>query len=339
MKRFCLKALLLLSVAGLQGCYKKYLPTDRDAFDLSSQFTTTVYQPFLGRTTLFQNNFKDEFSSKPLNFRIFNIRTYDGGAAPELQKPFPVLVWTEPYTGKETSLAEIEAKRKMEEHPVFEIRDHSGELIMWQSATSNIVRAQPDSGYVFDVEVSNKGGRKIVEGLRLLPYRELEYEPNKADIITGNVTNEALHPVSVSGMIGDSTESAINSGDIDITFHKASNTGSSLTFRFLDANNQLINPAKFNLTKWATLVHGFNMQQTSTYVKYDVAYPIPLVKRPTAYTNADGSYAHLEFAYERLGFGGIRQVANMRFDFGIYTSGTWEIIFAFKKETPKFSND
>ncbi|MGJ7033553.1 DUF5007 domain-containing protein [Niabella hirudinis] len=339
MKNFCLGTLLLLSVAGLQGCYKKYLPSDKDAFDLSSQFTTTTYQPFLGRTTLFADNFTDINSSRPLSFRMLNIRTYDGGPAPELQKPFPVQVWTEPYTGLETSLAAIEAKRKIEEHPVFEIRDHSGEFIMWQSANSNIVRPQPDSGYVFDVEVSNKGGRKIIEGLRLLPYREQEYAPNKADIITGNVVDEALRPGSVSGMIGDSTESAIYSSDVEVTFHKVSNTGSSLTFRFLDADNQLIDPAKFNLTKWATLIHGFNMKQTSTYVKYDVAYPIPLVQRRTAYTNIDGTSAHLDFGYERIGFGGQRQVANMQFDFAIYTKGDWEIIFAFKKETPKFSND
>ncbi|WP_018627957.1 DUF5007 domain-containing protein [Niabella aurantiaca] len=336
---FYIAVFIVLVSAGISGCQKKYLPTDRDAFDLGSSFSTTVYHPVLGRTTLFTDNFKDISSSKPLNFRMLNLRAFDGSAAPELLKPFPTLVWIKKYTGLETSLAEIEAKRKTEDHPLFEIRQHSGEFIMWSSARSSILRPMPDSGYVFDVEVSNNGGRKIIEGLKLQPYRERDYEPNNADLITGNVTNDVVHPLSVSNIIGDSSGIALTAQDVEISFHQASFTGSSLTFKFLDDQNRLIDPAKFNLTDWAKLVHGFNMQKTGTYVKYDVAYPIPLVELPTAYTNSTGTLAHLDFGYERLGFGGVRQVSGLLFDFSIFAKGDWEIVIAFTKETPRFDND
>ncbi|MBZ4188307.1 DUF5007 domain-containing protein [Niabella beijingensis] len=336
---FYVTLLLLLMGIGVQSCQKKYLPTDRDAFDLGASFSSMVYRPVLGRTTLFTDNFSDLNSSKPLNFRMLNIRTFDGSAAPELLKPFPATVWIKKYTGKETSLAEIEAKRKTEDHPLFEIRAHSGEFILWSSASSSLLRPMPDSGYVFDVEVSNNGGRKIIEGLKLQPYRERDYEPNNADPVTGNVVNEAVHPLSVSNIIGDSSGITLNAQDIDITFHRASFTGSSLTFKFLDDNNRLIDPARFNLTDWAKLLHGFNMQKTNTYIKYDVAYPIPLVEIPTSYTNGPGTMAHLNFGYERLGFGGIRQVSGLLFDFAIYSKGDWEIVIAFRKETPRFDND
>jgi len=331
--------LIVVSGVGILGCQKKYLPTDQDAFDLTATFSTLVYRPTLGRTTLFTDNFKDVNSSKPLNFRMLNIRSYDGLPAPELQKPFPTVVWAKKYTGLETSLAEIEAKRKVEDHPLFEIREHSGEFILWSSAKSTLLRPLPDSGYVFDVEVSNNGGRKIIEGLKLQPYREQDYEPNNADPITGNAINESVHPLSVSNVIGDSSGIALTANDIDITFHQTSFTGSSLTFKFLDENNRLIDPARLNLTNWPKLVHGFNMQKTGTYVKYDVGYPIPLVEIPTAYTNSAGAMAHLNFSYERLGFGGVRQVASFLFDFAIHAKGDWEIVIAFTRETPRFDND
>jgi hypothetical protein len=80
------------------------------------------------------------------------------------------------------------------------------------------------------------------------------------------------------------------------------------------------------------------MNKTATFVKYDVAYPIPLTNWPTKYTTPDGSQALLTFKYNRIGFGGFRETASMTFNFNIYQEGDWEIIFYFHNETPKFED-
>jgi len=323
----------------LGSCEKAFLPSDKDAFSKDVQFSQTLYRPTLGRTTVFMSNFNDDFSTKPLTFRISDIRTSDGEPAPELLKPFPVQVWNGRYTGEEKSIEEIEAKRHWENHPLFEVREHSGEFIMWHTATASIVKAMPDSGYVFDIEVSNSGGRKYFTDMQLQPLRERNYEPNNADAITGNAPSDILRPTSINNIVGDSTGILLGIGDISITFNPVSAEGNSLTFKFLDPQNEPIDPNKFNLTKWDKLIHGFNMEKTTSYVKYDVAYPIPLVPIVTPYTNAQGTQAAVSFQYDRVGFGGIRQVSNIDFNFQIFKAGQWEMIIAFTKESPEFEND
>lgn len=323
----------------LGACQKSFLPSDFDAFSRDVEFSQRLYSPILGRTTVFSDNFKDDFSTKPLKFRISDIRTYDGDPAPELLKPFPVQVWTGRYTGKEKSIAEIEAKRTWEDHPLFEIREHSGEFIMWATATSSIVKAMPDSGYVFDVEVSNSGGKKYFNEMLLQPFRERKYEPNNANSITGNASSEDLRPTSVTNIIGEETGLSLSGGDISITFNQISRAENSLRFKFLDPQNQPINPEKFNLTNWENLIHGFDMKKENEHVKYQVAYPIPLVSIPTSYTNVQGNQAAISFKYFRIGFGGMREESKIDFNFQIFEAGEWEMIIQFTKESPKFEND
>jgi hypothetical protein len=336
MKKYNL--ILLLFCAGWvqTGCVKNYLPSDRDAFSLDMNFTQQNYRPILGRNTLFQGVFSDINSTKPLTFQIVNVRTFDGKEAPELLKLFPVKVWKQAYTGAETSVAEIESKREIQNRPLFEIREHSGDFLMWQSASSLILKPAPDSGYLFDVYVSNSGGSKVFKDFRLMPYRERESEPNNADLVTGNASSDVLHPMLMTNMIGDSSNVNLSTNDVDITMFKRSTNANTLTIRFLDPQNNPIDPARFDLTDWANLVHGFNMQKTATYVKYDVAYPIPLAQQVTKYTNISGNAARLYFAYDRLGSGGYRIVSEMMFDFQIYAPGEWEIVISFTEEAPKF---
>lgn len=329
--------LILLVGCALVSC-KKLLPTDKDAFNRDARFTQTTYRPILGRTTVMSNNFDSQSSSLPLTFRIVAARNSEGIAAPELLKPFPVSVWKQAYDGSETSLAQIEAKRTIEQHPLFEIRKHSGEFILWKEATANLLKALPDSGYVFDVEVSNSGGRKYFNEMKLQPYRERPYEPNVMDPLTGNSTSGEINPLLVDNMIGAESNSKLNAGDIKISFHRKGD-GNSLSFKFLDTLLQPIDPAKFKLTNWAKLVHGFNMNKTAEAVSYEVAYPIPCVALPTPYTTPDGRQAAVTFSYDRLGFGGVREVATMKFNFAIFQKGSWDIIIWFKKENPKFEND
>lgn len=319
------------------GC-KKLLPSDSDAFNKDSGFKQTVYTPTLGRTTLMTDNFNNESSSLPLTFKIVSIKNSEGITSPELLKPFPVLVWKKAYDGNEKTLAEIENKRVKEDHALFEIGLHSGEFTMWAEANSNLVKAFPDSGYVFDVEVSNSGGRKYFNNLILQPKREMPYEPNRINQVTGAITNGVITPTSMSDMYGERTGLPLSAADVTVLFNKVGN-GNSLTFKFLDTLLKPIDPSKFKLTNWSKLIHGFNMNINLTAVKYDVAYPIPLAPLTTPYTNFDGSRARVAFAYDRLGFNALRVDGRLTLDFAIYEKGDWEIIFWFKKDNPKFTND
>ncbi|TKC05144.1 DUF5007 domain-containing protein [Pedobacter frigoris] len=337
-KNIIISTIPLMMLLGLLGACKKFLPTDRDTFNTQARFTQTIYKPVMGRTTVMGDNFDSQSSSLPLTFKIVNIRNSDGLSAPELIKPFDVLVWKKAYFGTEKSIAEIEAKRVIEKHPLFEIREHSGEFIMWAASNSSIIKALPDSGYTFDVEVTNNGGRRYFNNMQLQPYRERKYEPNSLDPTTGAGTNAAIRPNVINNMKGEITSSNLSSNDVNVYFNRIGD-GNSITFRFLDTLSRPIDPAKFKLTDWPNLVHGFNMEKTSTYVKYDVAYPIPLVEIPTAYTTQDGRQARVKFSYDRLGFGGVKEVAEMSFNFSIYEKGAWEIVFWFNRDNPKFSNE
>ncbi|MFV0605157.1 MAG: DUF5007 domain-containing protein [Niabella sp.] len=340
MKEIKIFSFLLVAAISLTGCVKEFIPQDLDSFNLESSYTQNIFSPILGRNALYTNLFLDKnSSSRPLTFKLANVRTFDDLPAPELSTPFPVYVWKEQYTGLETTLEEIEKKRNLEEHSFVEIRTHSGDMLFWGSndVLARSVKAIPDSGYKFDIEVSNSGGSKVIKGFRLKPYMIREYEPNNADIITGYAPNDWLQPASIRNVIGDSTQTAVN--DIRISVHKVSSQGSSLKILFIDPQNKFINPSKFNLTDWEKIVHGFDVEKTSTYVKYNIAYPIPLVEKTTKYTTLDGKYAHLDFSYSRITAGGFRLVSNILFDFAIYTKGDWEIIVSFPKEAPKFDND
>lgn len=322
---------------------RKNLPDNRLSLAGDSQFRQYIYQPTLGRNTLFTNNFTYGNSSRPLNFKIVNMRSFTGEAAPELTKLYPVKVWKTAYDGTEKSLEEIEAKRVTENHPLFEIRPHSGEFLMWAEANSNMLKAQPDSGYVFDVEMSNTGGRKYFQNFRLSPLRERPYEPSNLDPITGQSTNVSVSPSGIA-IVGEKRKQPLNSNDVRVLFKKIpANTpgysGHSLTFKFIDTLSQIIDPNKFARTDWANVVHGFNMVKDSEKVKYEVAYPIPCTSYPTKYTTSSGDRATAVFRFDRLGFGGVLQQCSVSLNFKIFEKGDWEIIFWFKTDRPKFDND
>lgn len=319
------------------GC-KKNLPVDRESIGADSRYTVSTYMPVLGRNTLFSDNFFVGNSSQPLTFKIINMRTRDGFAAKELIQNYPVQVWTKPYLGDEKSIAEIEAKRKIENHPLFEIREHSGQFLMWSAANSSFIKTQPDSGYVFDVEMSNSGGRRYFRDLKLMPLKERAFEPSVLDPITGLSKYVGLTSGNLINMSGERTDNPLFNNDVGVLFKKVGN-GNSITFKFVDSLYKPIDPGKFNLTKWDQLLHGFNMKKNSDSVKYDVAYPIPLIAYKTKYTNETGDRAHVSFSYDRLGFGNIRRVAYFNMDFSIYEKGDWLITIWFLNESPKFTND
>lgn len=337
------KLYLFLALAiGLFAC-KKNLPDDRLSLGADSQFTQTVYQPVLGRTTVFAGNFNIGSSSMPLSFKILNMRRFNGEAAPELKDYFPVKVWKQAYDGTETSLAQIEAKRVTENHQLFEIRERSGQFVMWPEANSNFVKAQPDSGYVFDVEVSNSGGRRYFQNFVLRPFKERPVEPSTLDASNGQEIYLGVGAV-VSNIRGKRTNRLLGGTDVVVQFRKKpagtpGNTGHSISFKFVDTLYNTIDPNKFNTTKWNEVVHGFDMVKTSTEVTYQVAYPIPLTNYPTKYTTLNGAAAQSLFRFDRIGSGNTLQQAFLGMPYQIHESGDWEVVFWFRTELPKFEND
>lgn len=333
-------ASLLLMVTVI-SC-KKYLPEDRETVGGDSQFTKTEYAPVLGRTTLFSENFFQGSTSFPSEFKIVNIRRRNGDPAPELTENFPVTVWKDNYTGDETSIDEIEAKRQIQNRPLFEMFPHSGQMVMWANAKSDFVRTQPDSGYIFDIEVSNSGGRRFYRNLLLKPFKERPFEPSNLGSITGQPTSVGVH-ASFINLKGVTKERNLSNFDVDVFVRKRNDVvkpGNTLRFMFLDTMYRPMDPTLFSTTDWDHLVHGFNKQMTDTSVVYDVAYPIPLAAVDTRYTLVGNpNFAHVAFTFPRLGFGGIADNGRLEFNFAIYEPGDWEIVFAFKTDNPKFTND
>jgi hypothetical protein len=331
--------LMLAGLAVVTSCTKN-LPQSLDTLSNDMLFTQTVYAPTLGRNTLLNNNFSAGSSTQPLTFQIINLhRASNGAAAPELTENYPTVIWKHAYTGLETSLAQIDSERAIANQPLFSIRVHSGEFLMWAGAQSSFVACAPDSGYTFDVAVSNSGGKKYFRNFRLIPQRERAYEPSNYDPVTGIAANSYDTPLSMLNVTGKTSNVSILPQDVHIFFYKNTSdmtAGNSLTFRFYDSNYNVIDPHNFNETNWAKLVHGFNMQLTTESVRYDVAYPIPLITLPTAYTNAAGTQANTVFSYSRINSGGFREQSSITFDWAIYDTGHWEIIMVFAADSPLF---
>lgn len=359
--KFVILTVLLISVF-LSGCKKWYgIPESEDFLSENINYTALKFRPVLGRTSLL-GNFVADNSTYPLNFKIVKPRN-TLGLTDAFEQILPALIWTSPYTGTETSLDQIEAKRKIELKPVFEIRP-SGEFILWSSASSENFASSgfgPDSIYTFDVEVSNKSGTRIIRDIVMTPLRERPYEPSyHIDELTGaplldkDLTIPIVRrilPNSLTGMRGATTrrelkrEERKTSGSVKTVvqdcyvYFKRVGDGKSITFKFMDKDSIPINPNKFNNTKWDNLLHGFNRRMTPESVTYDVAFPVPLIKMRTPFTNADGSQAYVAFSYNRIGFSGTRETGKVDLSFNLYQEGDWEIIFFFHNETPKFEDE
>jgi hypothetical protein len=351
---------LLFAVAIFSSCKKIYgIPDEKDYLSPNINFSNKIFEPILGRTTL-MGGFNGDNSTQPLHFEIVNARFGDGKPVTDLFQKKQTYVWIAPYNGLEKSLAEIEAKRKLEEHSLFEVRS-SGEFIMWASSTNDLIKPRPadstnfpqDTRY-FDLKISNTGGSTVIRDLQVRPFRERPYEPSDDFNIYSGAP--ATHPKTpnnpssrnyirpfLNGVIGAASEIPLQSNDDkkDVVVYIrpfSGGNGNSLRFKFLNKDSVEMNPALFNETAWDKIVHGFNMQKTPTYVQYDVAYPIPLVEISTAYAPG-GTRDHAEFKYSRIGFGGGRVVASFGIDFAIYKKGDWEVVFHFLKENPKFEDE
>jgi hypothetical protein len=315
---------LLVAVVAFSGCKKLYnLPEEKNYLSAQADYTTKDFQPTLGRTQLLSggNIFSSGNSSFPMTFEIKNPRFGDGKDASDMLAVKPTLVWTQEYTGKETSLAQIEAKRRLENHPILETRG-SGDLVWYASGASigkgGTIKPQdsvvyPQDKRYFDVKISNSGGSRFIRSLTIAPKIEVPYFPaqdinqinGKPNTTTpGGKTLIRMTPSTVFGIRNAATNQYMdngtdpNKGLVYVYIRKftdptgnAAAIGHRLRIKFLDKDSVAINPGKFNATKWIDQIHGFTADgsqpgyvQTATYVEYNVAYPIPLARIPTKFT-------------------------------------------------------
>lgn len=335
-----IKTSWLLSAVLLNASCTTLIPDDLDALGDDVTLTIDEFTPYLGRTTIYENVVNvSNASTLPLTFNIVGARTYEGESAPELTTKYPVKVWTQTYTGEETSVEEIETKRQIEYRPMLEVLHKNGDLIFWNMGNSSFVKNVPSDGYLFDLEVENSGGRRYFRDIALKPYKERPYEPSQYDPSSGLATTAYIRP-SYTNIYGERTGNIV--GDVRAyIFEQTENTdpGNTFTVSVVDSLGQYIDVQKFKDTDFEHLVHGFNPRFRDGKVTYDVAYPMPLIKYPTRYTNVDGSRSRVILRYNRIGFGGILQTASVWLDLAIFEEGHWELQFRFNEERPKFENE
>ncbi|MDO7744900.1 MAG: DUF5007 domain-containing protein [Pedobacter sp.] len=350
---------IILALLVFPACKKLYnLPDAKEYLSKNINYDNKIIEPVLGRYNI-HGGFKADNSSFPLSFEIVNPRYGDGRAVTDLFQKKQTYVWIGKYDGLEKSLEEIEAKRKLEEHSLFEVRS-SGEFVLWASSSNDLIQPRPEDSTnlaqdtrFFDLKVSNSGGTIVLKDFQLRPWRERSYSPdNDINPYTGKVRRDPLAPTDpakrdyirprLDNVIGERTLKTLLSNDnikdvvVYIRRFEGGN-GHSLRFKFLNTDSVAMNPAVFNETKWDQLVHGFNRKTTSEYVQYDVAYPIPLTSIQTRFT--DGGNARVEFRYSRRGFGGALTTGMIGLDFKIFSVGDWEIVFHFKNDNPKFEDE
>ncbi|MFT4092245.1 MAG: DUF5007 domain-containing protein, partial [Niabella sp.] len=101
---FKIRVTLLLSFCMLLYSCGKFLPEERQNIGSDALFNQTTFQPVLGRTTQYGDIFYAGSTTFPVEFKIINpLRVSTGETATELTDIYPVTVWTEAYTGDETS--------------------------------------------------------------------------------------------------------------------------------------------------------------------------------------------------------------------------------------------
>lgn len=329
-----------IGIFGFLAACSKNIPDSLDSLSDEVNYAIRSFSPYVGRVNTFKSivNFGDK-STLPLNFAIINPRTASGVAAPELLLKHKVKVWERAYTGEEKSLEEIEEKRKEEYRSLLEIQKHNGDIVFWNASSSSRIKTIPDEGYIFDVEISNSGGRRYQRELVLTPKKERDFEPSQYDDVTGLAKMSYVYPW-VGNMFGPSGRPV---RDIRVYFFKNEDknvVGNTLTISVIDSLGVPLDIQNiFRDTDFENLVHGFKHRFIDKKLVYDVAYPIPLVNYPTRYTNSSGDRALISLRRNRIGRLGFIEPVTLNFEFAIYREGHWEIQFRFNEETPLFENE
>lgn len=336
---------VLLAVSGLlESCYKKNLPKVGDYMSRDMNFKQDAFTVNLGQDNVFTQIFNADYSSEPLTFNIENVRKFDESPAPNLLEKTEVSLWNDYFTGKETSIAEIEKKQYKEQRPLLDMRAHSGELFFWRTDSNQV---KPGL-YWFDVNVTNDAGSHLFKKLLLNVRLPHPYEPYEFDDSTGVRLPEEeggiIHPSSLSGAV-DFLNRELPADSVNVYFHKKGTAKNTVTFKFYDQDSLPIALTKFNMTQWDSLhfessmtgdfvwPFAFNRKfsQDSLSVTYDIPNPFP------ALAAVGTDKANIEFSYNRVAFG-TRVNASIGLTFALFEPGEWEIIFKYKID-PKFEDD
>ncbi|CAL1519706.1 DUF5007 domain-containing protein [Chitinophaga sp. MM2321] len=341
--KYLVFVMLALAVV-LSGCYKELLPKEKDHFSDNAAFDKDTYLANIGRTNVFIANFNPDYSTQPLTFEIQNIQHADGSPAPELLEQVNTWQWKKYYSGTEKSIEEIYAKREPEKRPVLDIREHSGDLIFWNTDSSKI---KPGI-YTFDILVKNNGGQKLFQKRKLDLRRPRPYDPYEFWDDTGEQKEEkdggVIHPEIIG--VRDDLNNEVKREDINVYFRKTTIPGNTVSFKFFDKDSLPLKLSLFNLMKWDSLTYrsntvdgkiyfGFNrkMSEDSTVVSFDIPNPFPVL----ADVAGGDEKAAISFMYERVAFG-LRTQAAISLGFAIFEPGSWEVIFKCKTN-PRFAND
>ncbi|MEC5142860.1 DUF5007 domain-containing protein [Chitinophaga sp. 212800010-3] len=325
------------------SCYKQMVPKEKEHFSNNANFDGDTYNANFGRTNVFYGKFNPDYSTQPLTFTLQNIQRPDGTPATELQEQINTLQWKAYYSGTETSVAEIDAKRIPVKRTVLDIRETSGDLVFWATDTTKI---KPGT-YTFDIFVKNNGGQKTFQKRKLVLRLPKPYEPYEFDDITGkrkDPNNGGIIRPNLSN-VKDMQNNPLAPENVTVYFKKTGTAKNSVSFKFFDKDSLPIRLSSFNITRWDSLSYfsntiqqkvffGFNrkMTQDSTVVTWDITNPYPVL--------ADvgiNEQATIGFTYERVSYG-IRTQASIGLSFAIFEAGSWDIIMKFKVN-PRFIND
>lgn len=334
-----------LVAAALAGCYKDTLPVEKDYMSKDMAFKKETFVANLGRMNVYTNIFNADFSTQPLKFELVAVRNGERKAVPELLEQVDTRQWKQYYTGTETSIAEIEAKRVTVKRPIIDLNVQNGQLVFW-SVDSNKIRY---GNYYFDVKVSNGAGERVFPGLTLDLRRPRPYEPYEFDDLTGirkaDNAGGIIRPTVITNH-KDAQGRDIKAENVKVHFVKTGTAANTLTFKFVDKDSLPIPISTFNFQRWDSLYYfskmadrnvkfGFNgrIPKDSMSVSYDIPNPFPVLSEAFS----PDELAEYIFSFSRVSYG-IRIIGRIGMKFSIHEPGEWTVVFQYLMN-PKFSDD
>ena len=344
MNSFKIYFLACCSGALLTGCYKDTLPVEKDYMSKDMNFKKETFVANLGRMNVFVDIFNADFSTQPLQFTLQSPRQ-EGKPTPVLLEEVDTRQWKEYYTGTETSIAEIEAKRITVKRPILDLNKQNGQLVVWPADSNKVKYGK----YFFDVLVKNGAGERLFPGLLLDYRRPRPYEPYEYDDLTGirkaDNAGGIIRPTIMSGH-RDPKGVEIKAENVQVYFVKTGTAANKLTFKFVDKDSLPIPISTFNIQRWDSLYYfskmadrnikfGFNRQipKDSSSVTYDITNPFPVL----AEAFAGDELAEYSFTFSRVSYG-YRATGRIGMKFSIHEPGEWTVVFRYMIN-PKFSDD
>ncbi|WP_343307738.1 DUF5007 domain-containing protein [Chitinophaga niabensis] len=344
MNRIKIYFLACCSIALLTGCYKDTLPVVKDYMSKDMNFKKETFVANLGRMNVFVDIFNADYSTQPLQFTLQSPRA-EGKPAPILLEEVDTRQWKQYYTGAETSIAEIEAKRITVRRPILDLNGQNGQLVVWPVDSTKVKYGK----YFFDVMVKNGAGERLFPGLMLDFRRPKPYEPYEFDDLTGirkaDNAGGIIRPTVMSGHL-DVQGREIKAENVRVYFVKTGSAANKLTFKFVDKDSLPIPISTFNIQRWDSLYYfskmtdrrikfGFNRQipKDSMQVTYDITNPFPVL----AESFAGDELAEYIFSFSRVSYG-YRRFGSIGMRFSIHEPGEWTVVFRYLIN-PKFSDD